>query len=327
LGPELPAALAGAADALLEGVSRRDLADRAGRVSATYRRGGASSVAIGGAADATAYVLSRLPATYAAITAAIEAVEAAAPDFAPRALLDAGAGPGGASWAALQAWPRIESAVLLDSSPVFLEMARRLAVAGPPTLAQAEFLRGDLTRPEPGWPRADLVIVSYALAEIAPDRLDAVVEGLWAACAGVLVIVEPGTPAGTERVLAARERLVTAGARVAAPCPHDRPCPLAAPSWCHFSQRLPRRRDHRLAKGADAPFEDEKYAYVVLARPEVELAPAGDRVIAPPRVGKPGIDLEVCGADGVERRFVAKRDRAAYAEHRRLAWGDRLARR
>ncbi|MFN3521288.1 MAG: small ribosomal subunit Rsm22 family protein [Phenylobacterium sp.] len=324
MGPELPAALRAAVEALLEGASRKDLARRSAQVSNTYRGGGSSATAIVEDADATAYVLSRLPATYAAVAAALDEVRVAAPDFAPASLLDAGAGPGGASWAALEAWPRIAEARLLDASPVFLETARRLAAAGPAALAGAEMRRGDLTQPGEGWRAADLVVTSYALAEIPSERLEAAVRGLWAACAGVLVIVEPGTPAGTARVLAARELAMREGAMVLAPCAHQQACPLAAPDWCHFAQRLPRGRDHRLAKGADAPFEDEKHAYVALARPDVCRAAPAARVLSPPRAGKPGLEFRLCTPGGIERRFVARRDRAAYAAHRRLRWGDRV---
>jgi len=326
MGPELPAALRAAADRLLEGVSRRDLAQRAARVSTTYRSGGTSAAAIGGAEDATAYVLSRLPATYAAAGAALGEAQRMAPDFAPRSLLDAGAGPGGASWAALEAWPDIAKATLLDASRPFLEMARALAQDGPSALRDAEFRRGDLVAEGADWPKADLVITSYALAEIAPAHQARVVEALWSACEGVLVIVEPGTPAGFSRVLAARETLIAAGGVVLAPCPHDAACPMTAPRWCHFVQRLPRSRDHRLAKEADAPFEDEKFSYLAVARAGVRAAPRGPRILGPPRGAKPGLEFEVCAAEGIERRFILKREKAAFAAVRRLRWGDAFPR-
>ncbi|MFN9849636.1 MAG: small ribosomal subunit Rsm22 family protein, partial [Alphaproteobacteria bacterium] len=103
---------------------------------------------------------------------------------------------------------------------------------------------------------------------------------------------------------------------------HEEACPLVDPDWCHFSVRLARSRDHRLAKGAEVPYEDEKYAYLLVARSHIQLAPRRPRVLARPRAGKPGIELKLCGPDGVEHRFVGKRDKPAHAVARRLHWGD-----
>ena len=89
---------------------------------------------------------------------------------------------------------------------------------------------------------------------------------MWAKTRDTLLIVEPGTPAGYRRIIALREQLIASGAHVAAPCPHDGKCPLTAPDWCHFTQRLPRSRAHRQIKGAELPFEDEKFIYVALTR-------------------------------------------------------------
>lgn len=316
---ELPPALAGALDRALEGVSRKDLATRAARTSATYRAGGGSAEVIQGAADALAYALVRLPATYAANAAVLAEAQRLAPGFTPRRLLDVGSGPGAASWAALETWPSMDAATWLERSAPFLELAHRLAAGTP--LARAEALRRDLTA-DGDWPRAELVTASYALAEIAEARLSAVVDRLWAATKGVLTIVEPGTPAGFQRLLRVRERLVDAGADLLAPCPHARACPLVAPDWCHFSIRLPRRRDHLAVKGAEVPFEDEKFAYLIAARPGIAPAQRRPRVLAPPRVNKGGTALKLCGPEGVEERSIGRRDKVAFAHARRLGWGD-----
>ena len=58
------------------------------------------------------------------------------------------------------------------------------------------------------------------------------------------------------------------------------PCPLAAPDWCHFTQRLQRSRAHKQVKGAEVPFEDEKFAYVALTR--APLTAQFSRVLAQP---------------------------------------------
>ncbi|HEX5378052.1 MAG TPA: small ribosomal subunit Rsm22 family protein [Phenylobacterium sp.] len=324
MSPDLPPALRLAADRLLEGVARGGLAERAGRISQAYRAGRTSAAAIKDAADATAYVLARLPATYAACARAFDEAARLTPAFAPRSLLDAGAGPGGAAWAALETWPDLDETVLLDSSRTFLEMARTLSAEAAPPLRDARRLKVDLAQPE-SWPTADLVVASYALAEIATARQAATVEALWAACRGMLVLIEPGTPDGWRRILAARRLLVAGGGEIVAPCPHALACPLTDPDWCHFSQRLPRSRDHRLAKGADAPFEDEKFIYLAVARPTVAVAPRPARILAPPRAAKPAITFKLCTPLGpVETRIVPKRDKAAFAVARRRDWGDTL---
>jgi ribosomal protein RSM22 (predicted rRNA methylase) len=307
----------------LSGVSRRGLAERAGKISTAYRAGQGSARVVTEADDALAYALSRLPATYAACAAVFAEARRRAPEFAPARLLDVGTGPGGAAWAALEAWPGIGAAVQLDAAKPFLDLARRLAAEAPTALRTADLIRTDLTGAE-ALPAADLVTASYVLAEIPQAQQGALVDRLWAACEGVLGLMEPGTPAGFERLRAARVRLIAAGATVLAPCPHDSACPLAAPDWCHFVQRLPRSRDHRLAKGAEAPFEDEKYAYVLAARPALMTAPRMPRILAPPRAAKPGITLKLCTEGGVETAFVARRDKAAHAAARRLDWGDAL---
>lgn len=321
MSPDLPPALRAAIARELEGVARKGLAERAAATSAAYRAGGTSAAAIRGPEDALAYALARLPATYAACASVLAEARRLAPAFAPRRLTDAGAGPAGGSWATVEAWPGLASVAWLDSSPPFLDLARRLAAEGPEPLRRAEATRLDLTAGAP-FPAADLVLASYALAEIPAAAQTRVVEALWTACEGVLALVEPGTPAGYARILAAREALIGAGASVLAPCPHHDACPLSAPDWCHFSVRLPRSRDHRLAKGAEVPFEDEKFAYLLAARPSVASGARAARVLAPPRAGKPGIEFKLCTAGGLERRFVARRDKAVHAAARRLGWGD-----
>ncbi|MEW5687503.1 MAG: small ribosomal subunit Rsm22 family protein [Pseudomonadota bacterium] len=313
---ELPSPLRAALERELAGASRRDLAQRSAATTAAYRGGAGSSTAIKGASDALAYALTRLPATYAACAVAFEEAARAAPDFAPASLLDAGCGPGTGSWAAREAWPSLRRIDWFDASPPFLALAQRLAEGQ----LDAEARRGDLTAGD--FPTAELVIASYALAEIAPAAQTKVVLDLWAAAESMLILVEPGTPAGFERLRAARAALIAADARIAAPCPHDATCPIVAPDWCHFSVRLPRSRDHRLAKGADAPFEDEKYAYVVAARPHVGLAAAASRVLTRPRMTKPGIELKLCRVEGIEHGLVPRRDKVSFAAARRLDWGD-----
>src|SRR5689334_17370454 len=102
----LPAHLIAALDRLTEGVSRNALAHRAAAISDAYRSG-SSSALISSDIDALAYALVRMPATYAAVAACLDALQMARPDFAPQSLIDLGAGPGTAVFAATETFPSL----------------------------------------------------------------------------------------------------------------------------------------------------------------------------------------------------------------------------
>jgi ribosomal protein RSM22 (predicted rRNA methylase) len=175
-----------------------------------------------------------------------------------------------------------------------------------------------------GSAKYDLILAGYALAELQAQRLDAAVFALWHACSGVLVIVEPGTPAGFARILACRSALLAAGARIVAPCPAPYPCPVVSPGWCHFARRLPRSRAHLRAKSAEAPFEDEKFSYLAVAREGVGLVPISARILAPPKAEKPGTRLRLCTGAQIVERTILKRDKPAFKAISRKSWGDVL---
>ena len=311
MNPALPPRLKEAADKLLEGVSRRDLAAHSTAISKEYRSGGGSARIVKGEADTLAYLVARLPATYAVNVAVLAEVRAAAPDFTPQSLLDAGAGPGTATWAARETWPVIASATLIESNARFLDLAREL-------VPDAEFLARNLTTEV--LPRADLVIASFVIAEIAEPST--VVARLYAAATDVLVLIEPGTPQGFARIRDARAQLLGQGAHILAPCTHANACPMTGTDWCHFTQRLPRSRDHMQAKGANVPYEDERYAYIAVSRTRRSANEGRARVLAPPRESKPGIELKLCTPGRLETRFIAKRDKQAFAAVRKAGWGE-----
>jgi ribosomal protein RSM22 (predicted rRNA methylase) len=167
---------------------------------------------------------------------------------------------------------------------------------------------------------ADLVVASYLIGEIGEGERRALAELMWEKTRDTLLVVEPGTPAGYARIIALRERLIALGAHVAAPCPHDGKCPLQPPDWCHFTQRLQRSRAHKQVKGAELPFEDERFAYVALTRARIEKRPA--RVLAQPEVTKAAVVTELCTTDGLVFATVPRRDKAAYHRARKQRWGE-----
>ncbi|RWA73317.1 MAG: methyltransferase type 11 [Mesorhizobium sp.] len=319
---ELPAPLRQGVDGLLDKVALPALKQAAKTLSERYRaelRDGRLHMAEDMAVKA--YLATRLPATYAAVRASLEALSDARPDFRPRSLLDIGAGPGTMLWATADAWPDLEEAVLVEASAAVRKVGQSLAAGA--VAARVRWIAGDATIDLDDLKPADLVSAAYVLDEIAPASLPKLVDRLWRFTCDTLLIVEPGTPAGWQRILAARTQLVEAGAHVSAPCPHDAPCPLMPPDWCHFCRRVARSRLHRLAKEADVPWEDEKYIYLAASRhPAVRAA----RVIAPPRGGSGKAVLKLCRPDGsAGERLFSKRDGELFKAARRADWGDRLA--
>ena len=317
--PDLPAELKAALDGKLRGFSRSDAAGRSAEISKTYRDGGGSG-GIRSEADALAYALARMPATYAAVTASLNALVEIRPGFAPMSLLDVGAGPGTATWAAAESFPSLQRFTLLDANNALRALALSL-VADSFRLRNVSYERGEARAALAKADAADFVVASYMIAEIGDAERRALAELMWTKTKDTLLIVEPGTPAGYARIIALRDQLIAMGAHVAAPCPHDGKCPLASPDWCHFSQRLQRSRAHKQVKGAELPFEDERFSYVALTRASVEGRRLS-RVLAQPDVGKVEVAAKLCTAEGVVLTKVPRRAKAEYAAARRWRWGD-----
>src|SRR4051812_18141702 len=233
---ELPPALRQAVDKALEGVALAELRRAAELLSHRYRgevRDG--RLHLPDYLAAQAYLATRLPATYAAIRASLAAIAERRPDFAPANLLDIGAGPASALWASRDCWDSLEAATLVETSAAIRKVGMRLADASPVRVA---WIDANIETGLPALPQADLVTLSYVLDELPPVSIGRVVDQLWAMTGDTLVVVEPGTPAGWQRILAVRNRLIAAGAHLVAPCPHQAACPLVALDWCHFARRV-----------------------------------------------------------------------------------------
>ena len=316
----LPAWISAALQDRLENVSRAALRERAQTISDRYRASGASYV-ISSDFDALAYAAVRMPATFAAVRAALDQGIAIAPAFAPQSALDVGAGPGTASWAAADAWPMLQRTTLVDSNPYLLTLAQQLrgsaAAPGIDVSAVQAGIPAFLSEARP----ADLVLASYVLGELAAPQFDDVLGKLWSLADDLLVILEPGTPRGFQRILHCRQLLLAHGAQLIAPCSHEGVCPLAASErWCHFGARLPRSRDHQSIKHAFVPYEDEKFSYLVAGRGFAGIA-RGRRILATPKVTKAAIALSLCAPGKVDERVIERRQKDAYRAAKRHGWG------
>ncbi len=313
----------------LRGAGVASLAAGVQRLMDAYRSGAVpvAPVLMSGR-DVAAYAAYRMPATAAATGAAFAQLRLARPGWTPASVVDFGAGTGGASWAiAVRADPA--RMTLLEQSAEAIRLGRAiLAEAELPALRAAAWRTwrlGDADASAPLADRGDLAVSAYVLGELSQLQQEQLVD-LAVATAPAVLLVEPGTPAGHRRILAARARLLAAGYHIAAPCPHQLDCPLAVPGdWCHFAVRLQRSTLHRQVKGADLSYEDEKFSYVAAVRPELGVPdwPAG-RVVRRPQLRKNLVLLDLCQAGGRSGNLaVGKSKGEVYRRARKTSWGDR----
>lgn len=318
----LPAELTQALDEIADSLGTRSLAAHVDRLQVAYRTPGVdlSTAPALTPQEADAYAVYRVPATYAAVSAALDALLDADPDFAPRTLLDVGGGSGAAVWAVTEAFPDLVEARVLERDAAMTKVGERLAAgAGHDAVRGAIWIRADIAR-APSVSAADLVTASYSLGELSESTVDAVVTAL-AAQATTIVVVEPGTPRGFATIDRVRSSLIAAGMTLAAPCPHASECPMIDGDWCHMAVRLNRSAAHRRAKRASLDYEDEKFSYVVGTRRPVVAAPA--RVLRQPQIRSGHVRLRLCTqGNGLQDVTVTKKHGSDYKAARGISWGD-----
>lgn len=298
------------------------LAPSAEALMARYRSGELPSGAIiTSPAAAAAYAAYRMPATAGAVGAALRQVKQVLPGWAPLRHLDLGAGTGAAAWAVADELPTVAAMTLLEQSPAAIALGQAVLGAGQ-VLRTATWQQWELAE-RAELPPADLVTATYVLGELDDDQQHRLVD-LAARSAAVVVLVEPGTPAGYRRILAARARLIASGLTIVAPCPHQRECPLAAgrSDWCHFAARVDRSPLHRRLKAAERSFEDEKFSFVAASR-SGQPGPPGARVIRRPRRRKGLVSLYLCLDTGdAQEQLVSRRQGDTYRQAVDTEWGD-----
>jgi ribosomal protein RSM22 (predicted rRNA methylase) len=312
----LPETLRAAIEEEVASVERTTLSRAAATLSESYRAG-KSSLAVPDASARAAYLLTRLPATYAADAAVFRELRARV-DAPVTSMLDLGAGPGTSLWAAAEELG-VENFTAVERDAHFLALGRRLAGrSANPGLGNTAWLSGDLRS---GFQAAahDLVVLSYSLGEL-PDPVPTI-RAAWDLSRIALVLIEPGTTAGFGQILRARELLIGLGAQIAAPCPHHNSCPLAVRNdWCHFSVRLERTAEHRRLKGGDLGYEDEKYSYVIAAKAPVRRPEA--RIVRHPLKHPGHVKFTLCTPNDLQHPTVGKSQKALYRSARKAEWGD-----
>jgi ribosomal protein RSM22 (predicted rRNA methylase) len=327
-----PGALAAAIEIGLAGAGVPALTAGTQRLVAAYRSGeNPARPLLATRTDVAAYAAYRMPATAAAAALALQQTRLSLPQWTPATLLDFGAGTGGMAWAAAVQLPSITAMTLLEQSTEAMRLGRSILGATELAVLRAASWRawrlpdGDTPSDRSPGLAADLATASYVLGELTQAQQAALV-ALAVRAAPAVMLVEPGTPAGHRRILAARGQLLAAGYLAAAPCPHELRCPLQVEGdWCHFGARLLRSGLHRQVKGAELGYEDEKFSYVAAVRPDVLGQPSGPpaRIVRRPQQRKGLVTLELCRKDGsAGRDLIGKSAGDTYRRARKAAWGD-----
>lgn len=317
---ELPIILRQSIEDLASQYDTKTLADCVRALTHRYtEESGAGRRLLTADAEAAAYCAVRMPATFAAVSAALQWADECC-DVRPRTLLDVGAGTGAGSWAVNEVYA-LEKITCLEREAAMRKAGNHLMQSGDDVLRMAEWQNFDLTESKP-LPAADMVIESYVLNEMTEDMRLRVAEKLWDAAGEMLLLVEPGTPVASAQLRRIREHLLAKGAHIAAPCPTEGVCPMADGDWCHFQCRVARSRLHKQLKGGDVPYEDEKFSYLALTRSSA--SPAAARILRTPYTEKARITLNLCDGKSIAPHIVTKKSldfKAARKADCGDAWG------
>lgn len=318
---EFPIELRIMSERMVEGISSNDMTESAKELSRRYmNESGTGKSLLTRDREALVYSLMRMPATFGAVSSALEQI-CEASDFVPRSLLDAGAGTGAGSWAATSFF-NLDKITCLEREKAMENIGSSfMKESDEPVLNNAQWIRADLSDDIGGRYPADLVIASYVLNEMsAEDRIKTVAK-LWENTNQMLLIVEPGTPVGYKNIRGIRDYLLEQGAYMVAPCPHSDKCQVEGSDWCHFTCRIQRGKLHKLVKGADVPYEDEKFSYVAFSREKCHGSVG--RIMRHPIIEKGRIRLTLCTENqGIIEKTITKKDGEQYKKAKKAVCGD-----
>lgn len=315
---KIPASLQDAIDHVMDSMNMRELINAREELTHRYKQR-ASSQFMTTDAQRQSYLISRLPATYAALHSSFQAIRERA-CLPIKSMLDLGAGPGTGMWAACNEFPEIESITLMEKDPAIAAMGKRLAqFSEHPPIHLANWQEVDLEKTV-SLPPHDLILLSYSIGELDPQKVGPLIDLCWKSANQLLLIVEPGTPIGFERIRAIRSQLIEGGAHLIAPCPHHLACPMAHGDWCHFASRVERTSLHRKLKGGSLGYEDEKFSYVAATKNSFPLPDS--RILKQPERHSGHVILKLCTPEGVQHPTISKKMNAIYKQARKTEWGD-----
>lgn len=315
----LPSSLQHAIQALIENSKLQVLAGAREELTARYRNPTQHKQFMLSDQQRLSYVATRFPATYAAIKKAIKAIQKQ-DSTEITSVLDLGAGPGTAMWALADSYSSINRFTLIEQDSALLSIGKYLATFSEDlSVRSAHWQIGNLEEIE-DFIEHDLVILSYSIGELEAKYYEELLEKAWKAAKKFLVIIEPGTPVGFERIRQIRSFLLSKDAQCVAPCPHQLTCPMNGGDWCHFMARVERSSLHRQLKKGSLGHEDEKFSYIAVSKTP-SLLPES-RILSHPERHSGHVKLKLCTIEGLQFPILSKKMGNLYKQARKADWGD-----
>lgn len=265
-----------------------------------------------------AYVLSRMPATFAVASVVIQELRRRVSLEKMRSFLDLGTGTGAMLWALLHSGFNLNHVTALDQDREMLEIAQALMRYHSYFSGQSvQWLQKNLHKSFEV-EQHDVVTLSYALIE--QNERTFILDKMWGLATQALVIIEPGTSKGFANILFARDYFIQKGGFVVAPCSHKSVCPMKNNNWCHFDERIERTSWQRSLKGASLGYEDEAYSYLIVTK--FPVGHEGERILSPPSKRSGHVMLELCAPEEIKKEIVTRKQKDKYLLAKKKNWGD-----
>ena len=149
---------------ILSSYKLNSLAKAFERISDRYRKGSGSFLQT--QEERWVYLLTRLPATFAASLRVCQEIRNRKKDLVIETIQDVGAGPGAGLWAVAEVFEMLTKATLVEKDLDFLRMGKEIAAMSSQNIVQqAVWHCEDMTRVDTFEPH-DLTILSYSIGEI-----------------------------------------------------------------------------------------------------------------------------------------------------------------
>ena len=315
---DIPKGLKDSINRLLSENKASNIIENAQTISNRYRKNdGKGKRLLTNESEAVSYVISRMPATYAAVYSVFKQILVNY-DEEITSLLDVGAGTGAGTWAVNEI-ENMSQITCLEREKSMSNIGKKLMKNT--ALDNVQWKSYNILQDEIA-EKADIVLTSYMINELPEQKRENAVLKLWQATNKLMVVIEPGTPEGFKNILNIRNLIKEQGGYIVAPCCCNGECPIKENDWCAFYARVARSSIHRQAKGGNLGYEDEKFSYIAFSKTPVEIT--GERILRHPQINSGFVKVKLCTAEGIQEKNYSKKDGEIYKKIKKLDAGEKI---